>query len=418
MPRRPVLTVIDREELLALPVDELERVQHYTLSDSDLAIIRERRGEGNRLGFAVQLCYLRFPGRALGVEEVPEPALLETLARQLNIPVEKWVEYATRQQTRFEHFAELQTWLGLRIFDLSDYRQWAERLTELAQRTDRGAALAEAIVEGLRAESVVVPSVEVIERICSEALTRGTRRMNAQLIEPVPAVALAALDDLLVVPRGSQVSRLSWLRQPPGTPLARHILAHVERLKMVNAIGIPAGTGSAVHSGRLSKLAREGGQMTSQHLRDLEPTRRHATLVAVILDTQATLIDEIIDLHDRFLGAVFSKAKRTHAEQFQNSGKAISDKVRLYSQLGRALLAAKESGAEPYAAIEKVISWAALEESVTEAEHLAGPANFDHLAFAIDGYSQLHRYAPALLDALDFRAAPAARDVHAGIELV
>ena len=108
MPRRPVLTVIDREELLALPVDELERVQHYTLSDSDLAIIRERRGEGNRLGFAIQLCYLRFPGRALGVEEVPEPALLETLARQLNIPVEKWVEYATRQQTRFEHFAELQ----------------------------------------------------------------------------------------------------------------------------------------------------------------------------------------------------------------------------------------------------------------------------------------------------------------------
>ena len=59
MPRRPVLTVIDREELLALPVDELERVQHYTLSDSDLAIIRERRGEGNRLCFAVQLCCLR-----------------------------------------------------------------------------------------------------------------------------------------------------------------------------------------------------------------------------------------------------------------------------------------------------------------------------------------------------------------------
>ena len=58
MPRRPVLTVIEREELLALPVDALERVQHYTLSDSDLAIIRQRWGEENRLVFAVQLCYL------------------------------------------------------------------------------------------------------------------------------------------------------------------------------------------------------------------------------------------------------------------------------------------------------------------------------------------------------------------------
>lgn len=418
MPRRPVLTVIEREELLALPVDELGRVQHYTLSDSDLAIIRQRRGDENRLGFAVQLCYLRFPGRALGVDEVPDAALVELLVKQLGISAESWDGYAARPQTRVEHFAELQTWLRLRTFDLSDYRRWVVTLADLAQRTDRGSALAEAIVVGLRAESIVVPSVEVIERICAEALTHGTRRMHAHLIEPVSAASRAALDDLLVVADGAQLSRLSWLRQPPGTPRARHILAHLERLKTVRAIGIPTETGHAVHSGRLAKLAREGGQMTSQHLRDLEPARRHATLVAVVLDTQATLIDEVIDLHDRFLGGVFSKAKRTHAEQFQNSGKAISDKVRLYSQIGRALLAAKESGAEPYAAIEKVISWAALEESVTEAEQLAGPANFDHLAFAIDGYSQLHRYVPALLDALDFRAAPAARDVLAGIMLL
>jgi TnpA family transposase len=418
MPRRPVLTVIERNELLALPIDELARVQHYTLSDSDLAIIRQRRGDENRLGFAVQLCYLRFPGRALGVDEVPDAALVERLVKQLGISAESWDQYAARPQTRVEHFAELQTWLKLRTFDLSDYRRWAVTLADLAQRTDRGFALAEAIVAGLRGESIVVPSVEVIERICAEALTHGTRRMHTRLIEPVSAASLAALDQLLVVAGGAQLSRLSWLRQPSGTPRARHILTHLERLKTVRAIGIPPDTGHAVHSGRLAKLAREGGQMTSQHLRDLEPTRRHATLVAVVLDTQATLIDEVIDLHDRFLGAVFSRAKRTHAEQFQNSGKAISEKVRLYSQIGRALLAAKESGAEPYAAIEKVISWAALEESVTEAEHLAGPANFDHLAFAIDGYGQLHRYVPALLDALDFRAAPAARDVLAGIVLL
>ena len=418
MPRRPVLTVIERQELLALPADAVQRVKHFTLTDSDLAIIRQRRGDGNRLGFAAQLCYLRFPGRALGVDEIPEPALLELLSRQLGVSIESWEEYAKRAQTRREHFAELQTLLGLRTFGLPDYRRWAATLAALAQRTDRGAALAGALVEGLRGESVIVPSVDVIERICGEALTHGTRRMHEQLVEPVPPEARAGLDDLLAVADGSPVSRLSWLREPPGTPRARHILAHLDRLKAVRAIGIPAGTGRAVHSGRLAKLAREGGQMTSQHLRDLEPNRRHATLIAVVLDTQATLIDEIIDLHDRHLGAVFSKAKRTHAEKFQNSGKAISDKVRLYSQLGRALLAAKKSGAEPFAAVEKVISWAALEVSVTEAEQLAGPANFDYLAFAADGYSQLRRYTPTLLESLDFQAAPAARDVLAAIVLL
>jgi len=46
-------------------------------------------------------------------------------------------------------------------------------------------------------------------------------------------------------------------------------------------------------------------------------------LVAVLLDTRATLIDEIIDLHDRFISSLFSKAKRKHADRFQESGKAI-----------------------------------------------------------------------------------------------
>ena len=59
MPRRSVLTVIERAELLALPIDDLERAQHFTFSDSDLAIIHQRRGEGNRVDFAAQLCWLR-----------------------------------------------------------------------------------------------------------------------------------------------------------------------------------------------------------------------------------------------------------------------------------------------------------------------------------------------------------------------
>lgn len=131
MPRRPVLTVIERQELLALPTDAVQRVQHFTLTDSDLAIIRQRRGEGNRLGFAAQLCYLRFPGRALGVDEIPEPALLEMLSRQLGVSVDRWEGYAKRAQTRSEHFEELQTWLGLRTFGLPDYRRWAATLALL-----------------------------------------------------------------------------------------------------------------------------------------------------------------------------------------------------------------------------------------------------------------------------------------------
>ncbi|MEH8669815.1 hypothetical protein RAG25_22770 [Klebsiella pneumoniae] len=91
------------------------------------------------------------------------------------------------------------------------------------------------------------------------------------------------------------------------------------------------------------------------------------------------MIDELVDLHDRIPVKLFSGAKHKHQQQFQKQGKAINDKVRLYSVIGRALLEAKESGSDPYAAIEAVIPWDEFTESVSEAELLARPEGFDHL---------------------------------------
>ncbi len=95
--------------------------------------------------------------------------------------------------------------------------------------------------------------------------------------------------------------------------------------------------------------------MTPKDLGKFEPQRRYATLAAVVLESTATVIDELVDLHDRILVKLFSGAKHKHQQQFQKQGKAINDKVRLYSRIGQALLEAKESGSDPYAAIEAVI---------------------------------------------------------------
>lgn len=167
---------------------------------------------------------------------------------------------------------------------------------------------------------------------------------------------------------------------------------------------------------RLLKLAREGAQMTAQHLRDLESTRRHATLVAVALEAKSTIIDEIIDLHDRIRGRLFNRAKHSHAEQFQESGKPIHEKKRLYGKIGTALLEARTKGADAFSAIEAVIPWEAFEKVVAETQDLTQRENFDYLYRIGEGYAQVRRYAPALLDALQMRAAPAAQDILAAVE--
>lgn len=411
MPRRLILSAAERESLLAVPDGQDDLIRHYTFSESDHSVIRQRRGAPNRLGFAVQLCYMRYPGIMLAADEAPTPPLLQVAAQQLQLGQDEWINYASRAQTRREHLVELQSVFGFKSFTTAHYRRAVQGLEDLAWQTDKGIVLATALIESLRSQSILLPPVNVIERICAEAITRATRRVYTSLSGPLSAAHRRQLDALLNLHRNEKFSTLVWLRQSPAAATATRLLEHIARLKAMEALMLPAGIERQVHQNRLLKLAREGGQMTAQHLRDLETTRRHATLVAVVSEAKATVIDEIVDLHDRMIGAAFNRAKRAHEQQFHQSGKAINEKVRLYWRIGNALLEAKLTGGDPFAAIENVIPWDVFTQSVTEAERLAQPEDFDYLHGMSERYPQIRRYAPAFLEALQLRAAPAAREI-------
>ncbi|MBN0009547.1 Tn3-like element ISPa40 family transposase, partial [Pseudomonas aeruginosa] len=95
------------------------------------------------------------------------------------------------------------------------------------------------------------------------------------------------------------------------------MLQHIERLKTFQLVDLPEGLGRYIHQNRLLKLALEGGQMTPKDLGKFEPQRRYATLTAVVLESTATVIDELVDLHDRILVKLFGGAKHKHQQQFQ-----------------------------------------------------------------------------------------------------
>ena len=416
MPRRLLLSSAERESLLALPESQDDLVRHYYFNDTDLAIINQHRGAANRLGFAVLLCYMRYPGIILTADKKPTLTLLRIVAQQLSIDAGQWKSYAARDETRREHLLELQTVFGFAPFTARHYKSCVQELSDLALQTDKGVMLATALIESLRRRTVLLPSVNVIERLCAEAVTRANRRIYRTLVEQLTNAHYQALDALLKPRHESKFTLLAWLRQPPGVPNAKHILEHIERLRALQALGLPDGIERQIHQNRLLKLAREGSQMQASDLAKFEPDRRYGTLVAVALETKATIVDQIIELHDRMIGMLFNRAKHTHEQQFSQSGKAINAKVNLYWRIGRALVAAKEAGADPFAAIESVISWDAFAQSVAEAQELAETDDFDYLSRISDGYTQIRRYAPALLEALLMQAAPAARDILEAIE--
>lgn len=103
---------------------ELERF--YFLDDRHRALVEKRRGNGNRLGFALRLGTLRHLGTFLpDPVEVPTPAV-DYVARQLEVADPSCLKaYARREKTRLEH-----QWEIARVYG---YRDFASAEAELAK---------------------------------------------------------------------------------------------------------------------------------------------------------------------------------------------------------------------------------------------------------------------------------------------
>jgi len=103
-------------ELFDPATEQRELVRHYTLSEADLVDIRRRRGDHNRLGYALMLCYLRHPGRALRTGERPPPAMLGFVAEQIDVSPNTVDDTGSAERSRQRHSIECQERLGLRPF--------------------------------------------------------------------------------------------------------------------------------------------------------------------------------------------------------------------------------------------------------------------------------------------------------------
>src|ERR1700730_18330542 len=151
MPHRELLTESQRLSLQAPASDERGMVRHYMLSSEDLALINRRRRNPNRLGFALMLCYLCFPGRILQQGEQPPAALCAFVAEQLGLDAAHFADYAEREQTRRHHPLQIEITLGLRpltrvpvsrtrgvaVADGARHRSWTDAGDYFARGTAR-----------------------------------------------------------------------------------------------------------------------------------------------------------------------------------------------------------------------------------------------------------------------------------------
>jgi hypothetical protein len=277
MPRRAVLTPTQREALLALPPeDDAELARHYTLSEEDLGTIRRRRGEANRLGFALQLCALRYPGRLLHRGEVIPERMTTFIGRQLGIDGAALGAYAVRIATRYLHSSAIQGLYGFRPFTRHLRAELADALTTAAMDTTDGGTLAAAVVEEMRRRKIIIPGITVIERLCADVLVEAERRALRRLAEGLSRDQVRRLDALCDLVPGTRRTFLAWIRQPSGAASARNFGTIVDRLAHLRAIGLQPEQAQRIPARRLRQLGREGGRMTAQPPRAARGDRSRA----------------------------------------------------------------------------------------------------------------------------------------------
>jgi TnpA family transposase len=405
--RRQRLSDIQIAELFDPPTDQRELVRHFTLSAADLASVQRCRGDHNRLGHALMLCYLRFPGRALRTGERPPPALLAFVAEQVEVLPDAINDYLAAERSRQRQSVECQEQLGLRPFGTRAAAELVDGLLAQAIENDRLADLAALVMETCRQRRIVTPSPVALERFCAELRYRARREAHRRLTDGLSADQRKRLDTLTQRREDTGQSWLTWLQQMPQAAKPAAMLGLIERLEHVRGIGITPGRGHLVHQARLVQLAREAGRTTVQHVAGYERQRRHAILVAISLGTSASLTDAAIDLFDRLIGAMFRKAEGRQARAFQADARAINDKVRLYARVGAALIAARAGKQDAFDAIIAVVSWERFCTMVAEAEALARPEEFNAYQNVGEHYAGIRRWSPAFLDAFEFESVPA-----------
>jgi TnpA family transposase len=404
MKKHEILSPQSRAALFDPPTDPAAIVRHYTFSPNDLVLIRRHRRDANRLGFAVHFAYLKFPGRVLGSGEIPPSDMMAFIASQLEIGPGAFGEYAQRTETRREHLAELQNYLGVRPFRREDYREVAEAALGEAIGTDRGDVIVAAMIDHLRKRSIMLPASVTLEKIALAARARARKRAYKNLVEGLEPEIISGLEALIAVGDDQDRTPLAWLREWPEAPTQKNLVGIVERLQAIRKLGVGQDREQRIHRARYAAIARETAILSAQHLSRFDTSRRLAALVVFAHEMEAILTDAAIVMFDKMLGTVFRRADQAHKEHMVDRAKALDASTRALLGMAKAMLAAKACGDDQIAAVERSLGWERLNALVAEADKVVTGTREDNLSEIVARYPTVRRIASVLLDAFVFRA--------------
>jgi hypothetical protein len=274
------------------------------------------------------------------------------------------------------------------------------------------------MIAHLRANNVLLPTVNVLERIGLAARARARKKVFEALADGLTAAERDALEKLLAIDPELRRSRFAWLRDHSESPAPSNILALLDRLEYARGLGIGHKHSARIHADRLNRLVGEGAIMTVQHIADLEPARRTAMLVAQAASLETRLSDVTLAMFEKYMGTLFTRARNRDERRFQATRQDVAKALLLFRRTIAALRLAKETGEEGVAVVDREVGMKELDDVLPVIGSVADVAEQDILITAAERYGVLRRFSPRFLKAFDFRSGTPGDPVLAAIDLL
>lgn len=180
--------------------------------------------------------------------------------------------------------------------------------------------------------------------------------------------------------------------------------SEANRIGFAVQLALPSSIAEAVHLDRWRQLVREGRSSPTPLLARYAPVRRHAILAATIVELEATLTDAALEMADRIIGGSFSRGGNAKKRSYAATTRDVGNILRLFDRTVAALEEAQESETEGFAAVDAAIGWNKPLRARIEARAIADLAEESPLIRAADRWKTLRKFAPLLLEALEFKA--------------
>ena len=400
------LTYAERERLIRFPKEIVHNdlITYFTLSPSDKAQIPTRSAIHNRLGFAIELCTLRYIGFCPSDLSTIPRTVVNYVAGQLAVDPKVLNAYGKRVQTHTDHLRTIQKYLGYRKAKQKDFEALSGWLLERALEHDKPTVLFNMACEKLYAEKILRPGVTTLEQMIVTAKRQAQEEIYRRLNFLLPEKRKNFLDKILITDGTVNRNPLFWLRRGAIANTPKAILESVEKLKFLREGEVDQWNLSCINPNRQKFLAQLGRKSTNQALQRAPAQRRYPILVAFLRQSLEDIIDELVDLFIRCLADCHARAKNDLKEFRLSIAKSTNEKLMIFQNIGRILLDHNTSDSELRETIYKRIPEEVLRSVLDECDELIRPQGDNSYDFLGNRYSYIREFAPNFLEALNFQS--------------